>query len=311
MKPKHRLLFAFISGVACAAPLLLAAPNALAWGTEGHMVVADIAVKYLHPDVLGKVNALLATDTSGLTDKTDIASESTWADKYRGTSEGSFTAKWHYVDTEIGGKDAGDIDKACYYYPSLGGKLASIGTPDDCVVNKVMQFSKELSDPTMDQPERLRALQFLLHFVGDMHQPLHASDDHDNGGNGKKVTYQNHDNKNNTLHNYWDNAAVSGLDGKDSDPETLAKKLSGQITDAELSDWQQGVPGGWSVGTFTVSRSETYGKLPEPVGGIYSLPKSYTDNAHLVAEEQLKKAGVRLAKVLNDALGSSATSDRP
>ena len=93
------------------------------------------------------------------------------------------TRQWHFVDIEV---VAPNLDAACFgHLPLPAGVLASEGSPQACVVDKFEQFAGELGDPTTGAPERLLALKFLLHLVGDVHQPLHAADDHDAGGNRK------------------------------------------------------------------------------------------------------------------------------
>ena len=84
------------------------------------------------------------------------------------------------MDVELGQPD---LVAACFGHPALPlGIPASKGPPQACVVDKINQFSAELGDPATAYSEQLVALKFLLHFVGDLHQPLHASDDHDSGG---------------------------------------------------------------------------------------------------------------------------------
>jgi hypothetical protein len=163
---------------------------AIAWGDEGHKVIALIAEHYLDPAVRAKVAGLLAPNTDTLTDH-DISSEATWADKYRDSDRDTTkiryeaTWRWHFVDVELAQPD---LASACFDHPPLpAGVPASQGPPRACVVDKIDQFTAELSNPATGASERLLALKFLLHFVGDLHQPLHAADDHDAGGNKKLV----------------------------------------------------------------------------------------------------------------------------
>lgn len=136
------------------------------WGFEGHEIVAAIARGYLTHQVRAKVDQMLVTDQDPLTAH-DMLEESTWADRYR--SAHKETSEWHFVDIEL---DHPDLQGACFGFPAAE-TVASQGPAHDCVVNKVSEFSKELATPTLPAAERLLALKFLLHFVGDMHQPLH------------------------------------------------------------------------------------------------------------------------------------------
>ncbi|WP_323118184.1 S1/P1 nuclease [Burkholderia alba] len=274
------------------ATFLSVASSAFAWGDEGHEIVATIADHYLTSQTRAAVNAILATDTSGLT-QTDIASEATWADRYR-TSH-SNTANWHYVDTEIG---TGDIDAACFGHPPLpANTVASQGPAQACVVDKINQFTQELQAPDTSAQERLMALQFVLHFVGDEHQPLHSSDDNDSGGNSKKVSASGIASGN--LHSYWDTAFVQQLGTRAPD---VAASLIQQIAPGDVANWQTQTPRDWSLEAFQVAKSDAYGLLPAPNSkGTYALPASYVSTATSDVSLQLRRAGVRLAKVLNDA----------
>ncbi len=161
---------------------------ALAWGDDGRKTVALIAEHFLTPAAKTQVDALLAADTDNLTQH-DIASEATWADRYRDANHSKdhydATKRWHFVDLEITDPD---MKAACFdRKPLPAGTLASNGDKMACTVDKITQFAAELEAPVTDADERLVALKFLLHFVGDMHQPLHASDNNDAGGNSVKV----------------------------------------------------------------------------------------------------------------------------
>ena len=168
--------------------LLLATTRVLAWGDDGHKTVALIAEHFLDPAVKAKVTAMLDADPDSLTPH-DLASEATWADKYRDSNNRRDhyvqTQNWHFIDLEI---DNPDIKTACFARPALPpGTLASNGPAKACIVDKINQFTAELKNPKVDFEERLFALKFLLHLVGDLHQPLHTADNNDRGGNGVKV----------------------------------------------------------------------------------------------------------------------------
>ena len=90
------------------------------------------------------------------------------------------TSKWHYVKLD---PDNPDLNKACFGRPALKAMMpASHGPQDDCIVDKIEQFAKELREPGTSAPERLMALQFLLNFVGDIHDPLFAVERDDQSG---------------------------------------------------------------------------------------------------------------------------------
>lgn len=276
---------------------------AYAWGDEGHEVVALIADHYLEPAVRTKVNQILATDNSQLTPNRKIDLEATWADKFRDSDRNTTkvhynaTHNWHYVDLQLSGPDLGT---ACFIKPRLNGVLASNGPADDCIVNKIDEFTAELKDPLISDQERLYALQFVLHLVGDIHQPLHASDDHDQGGNAETVKAATVSKKSGNLHGFWDTQFVT-LQGKSK--TAISKKLIAGITATQRTQWSSGTPADWAKESFAIAKVDAYGPLPTPTSPHhYTLPKSYVTNAKGVVAQQLSKAGVRLAFVLNKAL---------
>src|SRR5215468_6417217 len=233
----------------------LAQPRtALAWGDDGHKVVALIAQSFLDTNALKRVNALLAADTDSLTAH-DIASAATWADKFRDSNTGGArqkTSQWHFVDIEI---TAPNLDAACFNHPPIpAGTVASNGPAADCVVDKIQEFAAELANPATDQERQVVALKFLLHFVGDVHQPLHASDDHDRGGNNKKVAASWI--KAGNLHHYWDTEFVALLE---TDAKSIASNLIGHISKDQRKQWQAGSPSDWAKESFQIAKADAYG----------------------------------------------------
>jgi nuclease S1 len=277
-----------------------AAPTAHAWDDEGHRVVALIAEHYLRPAVRERVQVLLEADHSGLTPDTSMASEATWADHYRDSDrEGGPEAghgpryeqtwRWHFVD----------LSQACYGRPALpAGTPASEGPARDCIVDKIVEFQAELADPRTPAAERLLALQFLLHFIGDLHQPLHAADDHDAGGNRVRVLAAGR--RPGSLHRYWDGEFVRDLG---ADAPQIAARLIAQISAGDRAAWTRGSVVDWTMESFAVAQGVAYGTLPPPDrDGRLHLSDDYIQLADNAVATQLSRAGVRLALVLNRAL---------
>jgi hypothetical protein len=273
------------------------------WGDTGHEAIALIAAHDLEPAVLEKVGALLQGDTSGLTAR-DLAHEATWADHYRDSDRDGAqvrylgTRAWHFVDLELRGPD---LTSACNGRPRLArGSLASQGPAEDCIVDKIEQFRLELAAPATSVDERRLALQYLLHFVGDLHQPLHASDDHDRGGNDKRTRGSGLRPAN--LHHDWDTEFVARLGGS---ADEIAGRLLARVTAADRLRWCRGTPEQWAFETYGIARARVYGELPAPdARGRYYLTAANVASATEVTAEQLEKAGVRLAWLLNEALGT-------
>jgi hypothetical protein len=304
--------------------LLLRPATGHCWGDEGHEIVGLIAEHYLEPAVRARVIALLAQDASGLTRGTGVAEEATWADKFRDSDRDTTrrhynqTREWHYIDIEL---DRPDLDEACFRHPAhtIGSK-ASEGPADDCIVDKIDEFRAELRNPTTGVLERRLALQFLLHLVGDLHQPLHAADNHDRGGNDVRVKGAGSSPGN--LHHYWDTVFVRRLGTRTDD---VARELIAGISDHDRRAWSGGSPADWAKESFQIARTHVYGPLQhtgglsdtdaragagtEVIAGIsgggplrpITLDARYEADAVGIVTGQLQRAGLRLARLLNDA----------
>jgi len=291
------------AAIAALVPALLlgiTAP-AFAWGDLGHEVIGLVANHYLKPAVRTKVHALLAADTTHLTPTTGIADEATWADKFRDSDRNTtkvryeLTDQWHFVDIQVDGST--DLDAACFNHPAPSTR-ASEGPAQSCVVDRINAFGAELGNPDTDADERRLALQFLLHFMGDVHQPLHSSADHDKGGNDKSVKATGV--ATGTLHHYWDTEFVKDLGGSAAG---IANNLIHTMTAAQIKAWKKGDATSWVKQSFKLSKLRVYGDLgPPDAGGKYTLSASYVAKANAAVARQLARAGVRLAQVLNDSL---------
>jgi hypothetical protein len=283
--------------LALAALAALIGSQARAWGDLGHEVTALIAYRHLVPTARSALDAMLASDADALT-AGDFASRATWADKFRNAHRE--TAAWHFVDIEI---DQPDLKDACFGFPiSPPGQWASQGPAQDCVVNKIDQFAAELKSLSTPPPERLLALKFLIHFMGDLHQPLHAADHHDRGGNC--VSLSPPQGAQNNLHAYWDVSVVSAL-GQSAGQ--IADTLDARLSAADIKEWTQGTPQSWALDTFEIGRRDVYALASTPTcqsGGSVALSPAYRRQAEEDAATQLLKAAVRLTAVLNRSLAS-------
>jgi hypothetical protein len=308
----------------------------LGWGNEGHKIVALAAAKLLasdSPETLAKLNSILSMDSptawvgANVSVAKDIASEATWADLLRENSDQGrqVTEKWHFVDIDF---DHPDIRNACFENPTLGaGEAASHAPSLDCVADKIDQFTKELKDPQTPATERLLALKFLLHFVGDIHQPLHAATrtdpqigHQDFGGNcvgilrGKAKTPTR-------LHSYWDTTLVEAALGKDENQ--AAESLMSLVTPSSKQEWAKGSASSWAQESYDLAKSSAYAGVVDKTptqsafvfktfqGGpdkrcgfskVYKIDADYDKQATKVVKEQLARAAVRLAWILKENL---------
>ena len=240
------------------------------WGPEGHDLIARIAEVQLTPEVHAKVQAILGP---GVT----MASVSSWPDSIR--RERPNTGPWHYIDIPIDAEHA-DMTRDC--------------PKGDCVVQKIEDFEAVLRDPSAPANDRREALMFVIHFIGDMHQPLHSSDDKDKGGNDKHVTFNG---RQMNLHSLWD----SGILGRIGTEEALYPALEADAA-KHYDEWSKGSPTSWAEECHKIAVEITYGKLPKPAepGQPYVIDDAYEKAAEPVVEDRIEKAGDRLARALNE-----------
>ena len=250
------------------------AVNVMAWGHEGHKIVAEVAEHYLNATAKDKITRLLAS-----IHQKNIAEIASWADSYRRTHPE--TGPWHYVDIPL------DVTK----YDSS--KYCKNG---DCVISAISKFERELENTNLNEEERAIALKFVVHFIGDVHQPLHCSDNNDRGGNDVKVTFFDH---RTNLHAVWDYGIIekTGMDAGEY-AEFLIKKF--HPTSTKVSQLEKGTPVSWALQAHAYAVSYAYGDKPSD----NELGETYYKDCLPVVNKQLFDAGVRLAGVLNKILGS-------
>ncbi len=222
--------YVFMRKTALIALLAITVPT-YAWGPEGHSLIARIAEAQLTPEVHAKVVAILGAGVS-------MASVSSWPDSIR--RERAETGPWHYIDIPID-KPHRDMARDC--------------AKGDCVVQKIEDFEAVLRDPNAAPTARREALMFVIHFVGDMHQPLHSSDDKDKGGNDKKVTFNG---RAMNLHSLWDSGLLSPM-GKEDElfPVWAAESAK------HAKKWSKGSVEDWAEQCHKLAVKVVYGGLPK------------------------------------------------
>jgi hypothetical protein len=314
---------------------VLTPSNGFAWGNEGHEYIATLAAEILQadsPETLKKVDDILATDTGNDLTGTDIASEATWADAFRSSSQHAkdITEQWHFVDIDY---DHPDVDAACFNHPRLtAGEEASQGPSPDCVIDKITQFADELGNSATSDDERLAALKFLLHFVGDIHQPLHAADHKDahtgrddRGGNCVGIL-RGHAQNPARLHSYWDTALVIHALSKGTD--VAMGRLRPLLTEANKNKWLSNTgdddwASKWAQESYQLAKDHAYAAVIDrnPVqtdflfkdfhgnvdlkcgpSKVYTIDTAYDAQASEVVKEQIAKSAVRLSRLLQQKL---------
>jgi hypothetical protein len=233
-------------------------------------LVARLAATHLTPAASAKVKEILGSDVT-------MASVASWADQVR--NQRRETGPWHYIDTPID-KPHVDMARDC---PKEG-----------CVISKIEEFEKILADPAMTPAQKKEPLMFLIHFIGDMHQPLHCSDNKDRGGNEVRLDFFG---RNMNLHSVWDGGLLGRLPAEDQEYAELSKDL----TDARAKKWGKGSARDWAEQSHRMAVKVVYGKLPKTTPPI-KVGAEYEKVADPLVRKQIELAGARLAAALNASL---------
>jgi hypothetical protein len=311
--------FGAYSGFLCGLILLFWPSATLAWGCKAHQTVALIAEKHLTPEAKQFVQKLLSEDPidpklnryCGGASRDAMADASTWADDVRGERK---NGPWHYIDVPRG---------------SQRGPLEPYCGPEGCVTKAISEQVATLKDPKADRAKRAEALRYVIHFVGDLHQPLHTVTNADEGGNCVPVKYfrrsvhEHHHSFSPNLHSLWD-TAIPERDAEGADAAEYAETLDALYA-AEIEGWEKaGIHvDEWVWEGFDLAESVVYGNLTPKIGiepnvSVHSCSddnnigdrllhqnlmagEAYQEKAAPVAEKRITEGGVRLAMILNDA----------
>ena len=242
------------------------------WGPEGHNLVARLAASHLTPAATARVAEILGESVS-------LQSISSWPDQIR--RERVASGPWHYIDIPI---DKAHLD------------MARDCPKGECVIAKIEDFRKVVVDPAATAVQRREALIFLVHFVADMHQPLHCSDNHDKGGNDIKLDFFG---RNANLHSVWDSALLERMGNE----EALFTQYSKDLTPKRVKKLGKGSVESWAEQSHKTGQKVVYGMLPQaPAGGQVKIDAAYERSAAPVIKDQIERAGARLAQVLNTTL---------
>jgi len=250
--------------------LLVACP-AFGWWEQGHQIVAAIAAQRLNPKAKAAVAAILPEGQT-------LESVAAWADEIR--KDRKETGPWHYIDIPTGA-ERGDWSKYC--------------PEQSCVATAIPKMEAILKDGSASREQREEALRFLVHFVGDMHQPLHAGERGDHGGNLVKLTFEGQPLN---LHAAWDGKLMEAWFKQD--PSALAKLREG-APEGERAALAAGSLDDWLWQSQEASRDAAYGPLDRCHCTV--LDQAYLEQAIPVLRLQLLRAGERLGRVLNETLG--------
>jgi len=238
-------------------------------GEPGQRIVAAIAERFLDQRTAARLQALLAVDNLP---SLDAVAE---LDVTAGRQDRA-TAHWREVAIPLG---------ALAYSPARDCRNGA------CIVAKLDQFIAILRDKTAPADRRLEALKFVVCLATDIHQPLRVADNGDHGG--ARVVLVDEGRRTN-LRQVWDDAVGDDTD----DVRVVAATLASSISDSDRREWQRGSPTDWANESHAIAKSFVYRYLPR--SGV--LTSGYESGAQEVMHDRLRRAGVRLAWILNRSL---------
>ncbi|WP_159977259.1 MULTISPECIES: S1/P1 nuclease [unclassified Novosphingobium] len=283
-----RKILTILAALSAALSMGLSVP-AMAWGALGHRTVGAIAMANVKPGTRAAITQLLRhqgeIDTPKCSMRT-IEDAATWPDCIKSEQwRWAYANSWHYHDQPI----CGTFDLKAHCRDGM------------CATAQIQRDARLLADRKLAPVLRLEALSFLVHFVGDIHQPLHVGENDDMGGNAVKADYGEAPGRN--LHSIWDGLLAERA-------ITSAPTLVRRYSAAEKASLATGTLEDWERESWQISRDFLYplafgGKLPcdvkEPQKIVWS--NEAIEQAIPVIDERIERAGLRLAKMLDAALG--------
>lgn len=244
------------------------------FAANGHHLVALVCDLELTTPTRVAIAKLLPHET--------LAEASTWADAERELNRA--TSPWHYVDYNI-----------------TTGKIEAEYTPQPNILDAISSNAMALRSAQSTET-RQRALKFIVHFIGDLHQPLHCADNNDSGGNKTQVLLNGEQTR---LHRVWDGPVVDRMLADKYSGKSLAQ-VAALLHTKYLARRDQIISGTvdkWARESFEIAKNHVYRLPPPPAEGQpHPLDEDYVTQSETIIEEQLAKAGFRLAHMLNSLL---------
>jgi hypothetical protein len=244
--------------------LAVGATSALAWGPTGHRATGRIAERHLTPQAARAVADLLGPET--------LAFAGTWSDEIRSEADWAKGDPWHWVTIP----DGQTYD-------------AAAKNPAGDVLEALARFEKVLGDRSAPRADRVQALKWLTHLVGDLHQPLHVGRGDDRGGNETVVLWFGDPSN---LHSVWDSKLIEQSELSFSELVELVDRG----TPEQVRDWQRGGPREWADESQRL-REQVYAI------GDRRLSFKYVHDQWPTVQRRIVQGGVRLAGMLNRLLG--------
>jgi hypothetical protein len=286
---------------------------AAAWGPEGHAVIALIAQSRMSPAAQRALSALIGRTTldqiASCADELRDAKTSFVCPGIGTLSPDRTTSAWHFINIPVSDDPSvSDLSSYCtrtasQYNPN------SPSAGQDCVAGQIGADLKTLSDSSAAARDRRRALMFLVHFVGDSHQPLHCAERmlpdgrSDYGGNEEAVTLNGAPMK---LHYVWDDLIETRSEAQNTDVKALARQLEADIAGKDVGSWSEGdMASSAAMESFAIAKNAIYPAYDADGG---TMGQDYQARMRPIVYRRLEMAGVRLGAMLDQALGGGASS---
>jgi hypothetical protein len=287
-----------------------------AWGKEGHRIVARIAAKNLTQATRDKLRQILGVATdAGL--PSAMAAAAVWPDRIDRAATG--TARWHFINVPV----------------SSPFTIAGHCPNHECVIDRIEDMQHRLqtnqtgfallAPPNPPRPMTSQELAFLIHFVGDLHQPLHAAWNADRGGGCVPLTKPlvHHDGNNDTtdLHIAWDiDTLLTAMKGHGDSEQVTATALFTRFKNG--ASVSQGTAEEWARESNDLARTAIYQKLAIPTYTVtrgdcatgikpVTITSAYLQSTVAIVERRLMEAGIRLANLLNEICSGSGCKAKP
>ena len=260
--------------------LLLVSVFILSWGVTGHRTIGKIAENHLTAKAKAAVQELLGGAS--------MADVSTWADEVRSSPEYRSTGPWHFLNLPLG-----------LTYPEFSKQVE--GMSEANVYSALQKCEQELTDKGTTREQKVIALKFVIHLIGDLHQPMHVSRAEDKGGNTIQLNYEG---KGLNLHSLWDTYL---LEHQGLSYEQLAEKYS-PVSPQQIQQWQSAPLMKWIWESYEIS-SKLYAEVDAMKGR--SIGDDYYKAHIAVIGTRIQQAGIRLAGVLNEIFKNGLVGDSP
>jgi hypothetical protein len=249
------------------------------WGAAGHRIVAQIAQQNIKPQTRTRIRQILGNNVS-------LVSVANYADGVR--NRFPHTSENHFVDIP---RELNDYQPSrdCVPDPERG----------DCILAALERYRSEAVDPNLSLGRRRFALKFIVHLIGDMHQPLHCSNNNDRGGNDVLVMFFGDESN---LHRVWDSGIINAAELTE---EEFVDALASDLSSQEINDLKSGNLLRWALEAHTLARTNAYKNTDgtELRKGVNAdqqkLDDAYYEKNWAVVDKQLLRGGMRLARVLD------------